>query len=219
MELDDLKTAWKSLEARLDRQRAFDLQMLTESRVEAARRRLFWFTAGRWLSIAIAVAVILLGSNIWVHEHAHPWLLASGLTFHAYGVALLCSSVMELLIALRIRNAAPVVTMQKSLAHLRTWRARMLPWLALAHWILWVPAVLILFRILLGVDLGAEKPLVVLSFLASGTVGLAASLWLLHGSPPRLRARVRTYVDGTQAGAAIAAAQGLLDEIDRFAAE
>ena len=219
MEPDELKTAWKALEQRVERQRAVSLDLFTESRILAARRRLFWFTASKWIQIALAVGLTVLAATFWVAERAHPALLASGLALHVYGVTLAIAGVMELLLVVRLRAARPVVTIQRYLAYLRTWRARMMPWLALSHWLLWVPAILVLFRVLFGVDLGAEEPVVVLSFLAAGALGLLATLWLLYASPPRLRQRVRAFAETTSTGAAIAAAEGLLDEIDRFAAE
>lgn len=219
MEPDDLKSAWKALEQRLDRQRAVSLDLFTESRIQAARGRLVWFTVGKWFQVALAIGLSAFAATFWVAERAHPALLASGLALHAYGIALAIAGVMELLLVVRLRAARPVVTIQRYLAYLRVWRARMMPWLALSHWLLWVPAVLVLFRLLFGVDLGAERPIVVWTFLAAGTLGLLATLWLLYASPPRLRQRVRAFAETTSTGAAIAAAEGLLDEIDRFAAE
>lgn len=219
MEPDDLKTAWKALEQRLERQRAVSVELFTESRIQAARGRLVWFAVGKWLQLALAIGLTVFAATFWVAERAHPALLASGLALHVYGVALAIAAVMEILLVVRLRAARPVVTIQRYLAYLRVWRARMMPWLGLSHWLLWVPAVLVLFRVLFGVDLGAERPIVVLSFVAVGALGLSATLWLLYASPPRLRQRVRAWAETTFSGAAIAAAEGLLDEIDRFAAE
>jgi hypothetical protein len=219
MEPDDLKSAWKALEQRLDRQRAVSLDLFTESRIQAARGRLLWFAVGKWLQVALAIGLSVFAATFWVAERAHPALLASGLALHAYGVALAIAGVMELLLVVRLRAARPVVTIQRYLAYLRVCRARIMPWLALSHWLLWVPAVLVLFRVLFGVDLGAERPIVVLTFLAAGALGLFATLWLLYAAPPRLRRRARAFAETTSTGAAIAAAEGLLDEVDRFAAE
>ena len=219
MEPDDLRTAWKALEQRLERQRAVSIDLFTESRIRAARGRLFWFAVGKWLQVALAIGLTAFAATFWIAERAHPALLASGLALHVYGVALAVAGVMELLLVIGVRAARPVVTIQRYLTYLRVWRARMMPWLALSHWLLWVPALLVLFRLLFGVDLGAEEPMVVWTFLGAGALGLIATLWLLYASPPRLRQRVRAFAETTATGAAIAAAEGLLDEIDRFAAE
>ena len=219
MEIEELKTAWRALEQRLDRQRAVSVDLFTESRIELARRRLAWFAVGKWLQVALAIGLAAFAATFWVAERAHPALLASGLALHAYGVALAIAGVMEFLLVVRLRAARPVVTIQRYLAYLRVWRARMMPWLALSHWLLWVPAVLVLFRLLFGVDLGAERPIVVVTFLAAGALGLVATLWLLYASPARVRQRVRAFAGTTATGAAIAAAEGLIEEIERFAAE
>ncbi|HTE56824.1 MAG TPA: hypothetical protein VK698_38485 [Kofleriaceae bacterium] len=219
MELDDIKSAWQALDRRLERQHALGLRLFTEGRVTAAKARLGWFIAGKWLQLALALALTIFAATFWIAERGHAALMLSGIALHVYGVALAISGVMELLLAIRIRYATPVVTLQRYLAHLRAWRGCMMPWLGLSHWLLWVPATLIGFRVTTGVDLWAHAPRVVISFLVAGSVGLAATLWLIHASPARLRRRVRDYLDRTNAGCAILGAQGALDEIARFEQE
>ena len=138
---------------------------------------------------------------------------------HAYSVMLIIAGVMELLLATRIHYAAPVLTIQKYLTYLRLWRKRMMPWLGLSWWLLWIPLTLVGFEALFGADLWANAPEVVYAFVGVGMAGLLATLWLVYASPQRLRKPVRDHLDDSNTGHAIKRAQAMLDQIKRFEQE
>jgi len=219
MELDDLKQAWQTLDRRLEQQAAINLHLLTESRVQKAKSSLGWLWIGKILQIAVAVAMTVFFATFWIAHRDNPMLLLSGIVMHAYSVMLIVAGVMELLIVTRIRHAAPVLAIQKYLTYLKLWRNRMMPWLGLSWWLLWIPLTLIGFEALFGADIWANAPSVVYIFLAIGLGGLLATLWLVYASPQRFRKPVRDYLENSNTGLAITRAQAMLDEIGQFEKE
>lgn len=219
MELDDLKQAWQTLDRRLERQQAIHLRLFTENRLDKAKYGLRWLLLRKILQIAIAVAMTVFFATFWIAHRGDSVLLLSGLVLHAYSVMLIVSGVMELLIATRIHYAAPVLTIQKYLTYLKLWRSRMMPWLGLSWWLLWIPLTLVGFEALFGANLWANAPDAVYTFVGVGMAGLLTTLWLIHASPQRLRQSVRDYLESSNTGHAIQRAQAMLDEIERFEKE
>ena len=131
MELDELKQAWHAMEQRLDRQQALNTQLLAESRIDRAKRHLRWLLLGQSAQLALGLLVTVLSVRFWIANHEVPPMLAAGLAGHAWGVLLICSAVVELLLVTRIQYAQPVITVQRYLALLRWWRTRVAPWLGL----------------------------------------------------------------------------------------
>jgi hypothetical protein len=131
MELDELKQAWHAMEQRLDRQQALNTQLLAESRIDRAKRHLRWLLLGQCAQLALGLLVTVLSARFWIANHEVPPMLAAGLAGHAWGVLLICSAVVELLLVTRIQYAQPVITVQRYLALLRRWRTRVAPWLGL----------------------------------------------------------------------------------------
>jgi membrane protein YdbS with pleckstrin-like domain len=112
-----------------------------------------------------------------------------------------------------------VVTIQKHLTLLRQWRIRSQRWLGLSQWLLWIPVTLVMLGYWLGFDLWAHSPATVCWFLATGIVGLFATLWLMYWSPSALRKRVGDYLDDNSTGFVLKRAQRALDEIAHFERE
>jgi hypothetical protein len=219
MELDELRQAWQTLDRRLQQQTAINLQLLTDSRMRKAKSSLRWLQAWSVLEIAFGLALAIFAATFWIAHMDSIALLVSGIALHAYGIGLVITGTVELLLALRIDYAAEVVTIQKYMTLLRQWRLRSRRWLGLSQWILWIPMVLVMLGYWLGIDLWAHSPATVLWTLGTCMVGLLATLWLLYWSPGALRKRVGDYVDDNSTGFVLKRAQGALDEIARFERE
>ena len=219
MELDELKLAWQTLDRRLEQQQAINLHLFTESRVHKAKSSLRWLFLCKIGQIALAAMATAFFAAFWIAHRHNPVLLVSGLAMHAYSVAMISTGVMELLLVVRIHYAAPVLTIQKYLNYLKLYRNRMMPWLGLSWWLLWIPLTLIAFKALLGVDLWANAPDAVGIFLLTGGAGLLATLWLVYASPQRLRKPIRAYLRDSNTGLSIQRAQAMLEELEQFEKE
>ncbi|HEY9541452.1 MAG TPA: hypothetical protein VIR05_07440 [Luteimonas sp.] len=219
MELDELKHAWQSLDRQLQQQKRINLQLLADNRIAGAKRGLRWLQARSVMQVAIGVVLTVFFARFWTSHLGNLPLVLSGITLHAYSVALIISGVTELLLVIRTDYAAQVVTIQKYVTLLRQWRVRSRLWFGLAQWLLWVPVMLVLLAWLAGFDLWAHSPATVLGCLAVGVAGLLATLWLIHWSPASVRRRVGNYFDDQSTGAVLRRVQDSLDEIDRFERE
>lgn len=216
MELDELKQAWQALDRQLQQQKRISLELLTETRMRKAKRGLRWLQALAIGQVAVGLVVTIFCARFWSSHMDTPALLLSGIVLHVYGVAMIISGVMEVLLLVRTDYAAQVITIQKYLVLLRQWRILTRRWFGLAQWILWIPATLVMLEYLIGFDLWAHSPATVGGFLAVGIGGLLATLWLMFWSPRALRRRVGDYLDDNSTGALLKRAQASLDEIVRF---
>lgn len=217
MELDDLKSAWQSLNARMDRQAALNLQILKESRLDKTRRGLRPLAWGQAFSMGAGALLALASAAFWVHHRQVPHLLIPGLAMHAYGLAMiLCGARMQVLIG-RIDYAAPVVEIQRRLAELRRFYVRSGKWIGLPWFVLWVPFIQMALMGLFGADLYENAPLVVTINLAAG-----GALWLLalaFGGWASHQPALAGKVDHALAGRSLNRAQRELDAIAKFEEE
>ena len=216
MELDDLKQAWQTLDKRLERQTAINRHLFTESRVDKAKARLRPLLVGQLIQLVAGIALTMFFAQFWIAHTDSRLLLVSGLLMHAWSVLLVVSAVMELLLITRLNYAAPVLTIQRTLAYLRTWRTRMAPWLGLPFWLLWMPLMAVLFQVLFGVQMHAD---VFWYGLPIGIAGLLATLWFHRWSHRPQRRHLGEALDTNSAGHSVTRAQAFLDEIARFERE
>ena len=218
MELDEFKSAWQSLDARLARDNALNLQLLRERRTDKARSSLRPLAWGQALQMAFGLAFIVLGGLLWMTRPDVASVIVAGVVVHAYGVACIVLAGATLPAIARIDYAAPVLEIQTALARVRKLyiiggMVAGLPW-----WFLWVPILMVLAA-LVGVDLAARAPGLVWGGMAVGAAGLLGT-WCLHRWSRRPgHARLAGAVDDAVTGRSLRRAQAQLDELRRFEQE
>jgi hypothetical protein len=221
MELDELKSAWQSLERRLELDQRLRLHELRERGAERLRGRmrpLFW---GQALQMLFGIAMMLLGVGCWA-RHVHvPLFLASGLVVHAYGLLVLLLSMRTLVQVGRIDFSEPVVAIQAQLAKLRQGYLRSgyiagLPW-----WVLWMP-------VLLSVAGNSPLPYEKLppgsmqigswiwASLAVGAIALLGLVGFYRWACQPGREALRRRIDDFMTSPALRDAQAQVDELARF---
>jgi serine/threonine-protein kinase len=216
MELDDLKTAWQTLDRRLDAQTALNLHIFKDGKLDKARRGLrplFW---GQIAQILFGVALILYAASFWSQHHDVSHLLIVGVSVHVYGVLTIIFAGVTLSMINRIDYAAPVVSIQKQVGQLRRFYVRTNIGLGLAWWVLWIPLTMIFFMDMFGADLYADAPELIYSGTVISVVGLLLTWgfhrWSRHPSRPRMAKAVEDSVTGSS----LTKAQRVLDEIANF---
>ena len=220
MELDDLKAAWSQLDERLQRMETMTAKNHRTSLLDTSRRALGWLGWGQAVQSLLWIGAVAIVAPFWI-EHRHvPHLLVAGLMLHAYGVLVICSSVLQLLLIGRAYWTAPVVLFQRRLTELQ--RLRVISGLAigLPWWVMWVPATMVGAKRLFDIDLYAESPGWIYASLAVGAVAIALSIWIarrLAARPPRAR-WLRRIVDDI-AGAGLVGVTRQLDELAAFERE
>ncbi len=218
MELDDLKTAWQSLDRRLSEQRALALRALAGNKLTEARSKLRPLALAQWIKLAVGVAMCFLFAPSWIAHRETFHLMIPGLLLHAYAVLLLIDAARELHLILGTDYSEPVIALQKRLARLAAWRVRIGRLSGILWCFLWVPVVLVAFE-WLGADLWIRAPQVVYWLLASGIVCLGILLGGRYASRRSTRLNVARYLDESSEGRSVQRARSVLDEILSFERE
>jgi len=220
MELDELKSAWQTLDRRLADQQALQWQMFRGQHMDRLRlglRPLRWWQA---VQLALGVLVLLWGVCVW-SSHLHtPMALASGIALQVFGTlaAVFAGRILGLLN--RIDYASPVLDIQRRLAQLRRWRVRVeAPVFAALGSVIWIPVMLVLIQYDFdrqGHDYWDQAPGLLLWMLLCAAVSLAV-VALAYGLVRYLGKR--RWMEDQFAGACVTRAERMLDEIARFERE
>lgn len=215
MELDDFKSAWQALDARLARHEHLQVALLGAQRRDQSRRNLRPLVIGMLLQGVLGVGLILLGVACWTRNTEIPGLLASGLFLHAFGVLHVAFAGIVIALANTLDYGAPVLAIQKRLRQLL--RVQLLnsnacgaPW-----WIGWV-LVVIGFSGLSPAPVAGPTPAWIWISLAVGVVGMVATwAWAARGSrgPRDPLARMDDGADGIRRNLR------LFDELENFERE
>ncbi len=212
MELDDFKSAWQALDARLERHERLQIDLLREHRLHQARRNLRPLHVGLLFQALLGIGLVVLGVACWKRNLDVPGLLAAGIALHAFGILNIAFAGILTGLATGIDLAAPVLAIQKRLRlllRLQTLNSNLCgaPW-----WILWV-VVVIGVAGLSPHPATTDTPAWIWISLGLGVVGtLATWAWAARAArtPDSLHARID---DGT---GGIRRSLHLLDDLERF---
>jgi hypothetical protein len=180
MELDDVRTAWSALDSRVGAMEALLEREELRRRTRTLRLPLAFMGAGQALQFAIWILVVAVAAPFWIAHRSVPHLLAAGLVLHVYGLAVIISSIVQVLLVVRTWHTTPVLVFQKRIAELRRFRALNSLAFGLPWWILWVPATMVAAKLLGGADLYAASSAWAWGSMAIGLAGMAMNLWFLR---------------------------------------
>ena len=224
-EFDDLKSAWRALDARLARLEGLGLDLARERREGERRRRtrasigaLWPLALGQVVQFLLGAGLIVFAAMYWSSNLDRLHLVASGLFLHATGIWMAASAGYEISLLSGLRWTMPVLDLQKRLARLRHWRTRNSIMFAWIGCFAWVPMMLMAFAAA-GADLWVHKPLVVASWIGFAFAS-AGFFWLLvrafrAGRFPKLAAAMHANA----AGQSVRRAELALADVERFEAE
>ena len=217
-ELDDLKSAWQTLSRNLERQNTLVLQQLRETKFTRFRAGFRLLVTGQIMQIICGALLSILGGSFWVHHLGVPHLMVYGLSFHAYGLMMILFAARDLFLIQRLDYTAPVLTLQKQLANLRSWHVQTGLWFGVVGCFIWIPLMLMIFYSL-GADVWTRSPDVVVWFFFSGLVCLGIMGGIIFWSRRPGQEKFARGLVNSSAGRAVQRAQALLDEIARFEQE
>ncbi|QNQ08960.1 hypothetical protein [Sphingomonas alpina] len=217
MELHDLKLALNQLDARLERQAALQMQMVRREARNTLRDTLTPLARSQTWLIVSGALFCLLGVAAWHGELRHPGgAFASGVILHVYGLLSIAAGVVIKVLVARIDYAEPVVAIQKRLAQLR--RAQLwagivigMPW-----WVLWVPLMIVVLRLLTGVDIAFFASGFLWTLTITGLAGMAATWLVYRWARFTGRQHIVRGFENAFAGEHLKRAQAQLDEITQF---
>jgi hypothetical protein len=142
-ELDDLKTAWQTLNRNLERQHTLALHQFKESNLDRFRSGLRPLATAQVIQLICGLILTGFAAQFWVKHFGAFHLMTYGILFQGYGMMLAGFAVRDLILIARIDYGAPVVAIQKELASLRAWHLRAGMWLAVAGCFIWLPLILL----------------------------------------------------------------------------
>jgi hypothetical protein len=228
MDLDTLKTTWKSLDERLARiealqseanaiEHARDAEARASAGQLASRRALRPLAIGLGLQAIAGVTLATIAVAFWAKRmDAGAQFIVYGVLVQAYAVALIASAGQELSLIRRVRMTGAVLDMQGALAALRRWRKTAGWVLGLAGGVIWVPLLLMSLAVL-GADVWTERPSLI-GWLALWAVGGTAAVWAIlrwAERHPRFGASMRANA----AGQSVRRAELALADVRAFEAE
>ena len=215
-DLDDLKIAWKKLNAQLERQDTLTLRQIKENKLGRFHSGLRPLVFGQTLQLIVGAVITIVCANFWVAHLSQVHLLFSGLFLQAYGILFIAFAVRDLMLIRRIDYSAPIVVIQKQLAELRAWHIRAAIWHGMAGSVVWLPVLIIILH-LLGADIWIRKPRAVWWLLGSAFVCLAFNFGLVLLA--RMPGRCGRALAGSWVGRSVNRAQAALNEIQEFERE
>ena len=216
MELDDFKQAWLVLDRRLEQQKALNLQVFRDGRLNKLRRGLRPLVWGQAVQMVIGALGLLLFAPIWIAQRDIVSVVLAGVTVHVYCIGLIAfGAVIQSQVA-RLDYSAPVLVIQRQLLKLRkTYSIGGALVVGLPWWFLTAPILVVLTRGAIMLN----APSVIWSQLAIGVVGLIATFWFHRWSRQPQRAEFGRKLDDSTAGGSIRRAQAAIDELARFEQE
>ena len=220
MELEDLKTAWEQLERRVEVAEMRLHEYREQRTVGAWRRLLMRMTAGQAIQAVLSVMAIAVAAPFWIQHRHIPHLLIAGLTLHIYGVAMVCSCVLQIVLIGRIYYTGSVVMCQRRTLEFQRLRVLSSLALGLPWWILWIPVTMVVAERFMGADLYRASAGWIQLSLVIGLCGIATSIGVarrLAAHPPESKV-LRKVIDSLS-GCSLARTIRQFEEIQRFAGE
>ncbi len=214
-ELDDLKSAWQTLNRNLERQHALALHQFQEKKLHRFRAGFRPLVIGQIIQIICGALLALCGGSFWVDHLGVAHLMVYGISVHLYGIMLIVFASRDLLLIKQFDYAAPVLVLQKQIAHLREWHLRAGLWFGLTGCFIWVPLLFLLFYGL-GADVWVRNPEVVIWNALSGFVCLGILYGIVRWSRRPGKEKFAKNLADSSAGRSVKRAQSLLEEIAQF---
>lgn len=209
MDIDELKSAWQTLDRHVQQQSTLNLHLFLEHKLDKARsglRRLYW---GKIVQILFGDALIYFGIMAAIGHRADPPLLACSLFMLAYGLLTVVFGGVSLGRIAGIDYTAPVVEIQKRVDTLRRTHVLANWCLGLPWWFLWIAIFVLEMKANVGVDLFVTAPAFIGISGVIGVVGFITSIWYFR----RRSARPDNAMQDTPRG--LRDAKSALDDISR----
>jgi serine/threonine-protein kinase len=155
MELDDLKSTFRTLEQRLAHESNLNLQAQRERKRVRMQASLWPLYLSNAAQVLLGLFLAFLVGPFWVSHLDEPHLLIAGVFVHAYAVVMIALGARTLTLLLSLDFGEPVLEIQKRLARVRRAYIRSALIIGLPWWLLWLPFAMLLFE-MQGFDLYAN---------------------------------------------------------------
>lgn len=214
LELDDLKSAWQSLDRKLDLQNALLLDQARDKRFKTLGRRLLPLRFGKVVQMLFGGLLIWPAVSVWTELWDGSLLFWSGIAMHVYGVALIAlGGIMHGKLSALDRGES-VLENQKRLAQARRFQVLSGMAVGLPWWFLWAPFGAVVAAAVADIDIYANAPGPMAWMFSAGVAGwvltIVAYRWASR--QPQWSARI----ERSAAGRSFDRAREVLDELNAF---
>lgn len=214
LELDDLKSAWQSLDRKLDLQNALLLDQAREKRFKTLGRRLLPLRLGKAVQMVFGVLLILPSVSVWSELRDGSLLFWSAIAMHVYGVVLIIlGGIMQSKLS-ELDRGESVLENQRRLASARRFQVLSGVAVGLPWWFIWVPCSAVVAAAVADIDMYANAPGVMAWMFFGGVAGWALTIvayrWAMQ--KPQWAARM----ERSAAGRSFERARRTLDELNAF---
>jgi hypothetical protein len=176
LDLDEMKQHWAEQDRKLDESIRLNRQLLSLTNLNQARSALRHMTVLLTLeAIVWFVIVVALGNFLYAHMGSLRFAVP-GAMLDAYATGMLAATIALIVSARQIDYSRPVATIQKQIEGLRVLRIRITQWGVLAGTVVWAPFVIVISRVLFG--LNDYSTLWFWANVALGLSLIALALWL-----------------------------------------
>lgn len=178
-ELDQLKSIWTGMEAKLDRNWQLNLHTLQTVNLDKARgkmNKLIW-TKVSIMGIAMLFTSMFMAYSIGRWEVTHQAI--TGIIFGMWTFAILVTSIHELSLVASLDYSQPIPVLQKKLIEIKLLTIR---YLRLSVWIfpLYFGFMILLFDLFFGVDIVAVGDVnwIIANLVFSVCIFIPAAIWM-----------------------------------------
>lgn len=179
MQLDDMKQVWAAHGADLQQSLAINDRLLRELLLRKVRSSLAPYVMARALEVALGIAATIVVVSVLASHGFDPRYLVVGGTLAVFAIAITAMCAYLLVSCAQLDYNGPVTEIQRDVERIKLVEYRSFKWALLGGVLLWLPALLLCFEALTGVDALARVQLAYL--VANLVVGLlvlaAGQLW------------------------------------------
>jgi len=218
MQFDDLKEAWAAHGNKLERSLAIDTRLLREMLLRKVRFTMAPYVLWRGLEVAFGIAALVVAMSVLTDHIREPLyvVVAGALAVFTAGITALWTYLFVK--SIKFDFDEPVTAMQRELEHITIVEHRAFKWALLGGVVAWLPAALVLFEAVTGVDALARIDLAwLIANLAFGLTVfvLGQAMSRKYVERPDLGPRTRRLVEALS-GRALRVSAEHLAELARF---
>jgi len=220
MELDDLKLSWANLDQKLDRNWKLNLQLIRQTNLDKAQRKITNLIWAKGLALAVYFISLILFVEFTFDNLGVIHLATTGILLSTWTLAICITSIHELHLITTIDYALPVPDLQKKLVSIRLATVK---YLRLGIWIipLSFAFTILFFKAIFGVDIVAvgDTNWMIANGVFSLVVFVPLAIWLTKKISPKNAEKkwMNKLLKGN--GSQITTAIDFLKEIESFEKE
>lgn len=219
MELDELKQAWQTLDARLKKQNELQLAELRERKFDRVKASLRLLGHGQTVQILLGIIIAGFVLPLWEMLNAPTPLLVASVIFTLYGVAIIVAAGVVLGHIAQIDRSLAVLELQQRLLRLRkayiiSGMVAGLPW-----WLLWMVPPMVVASLQNAQNGSEGLPAWLWICIGTGLIGLLGTWGFILWARKPGREALATRVEDGLAGGSLRKAQAELDALKRYTEE